>query len=134
MDNSNTEIKQTKRSPIPNAKPFVKGDPRINRKGRPKTFDELRKLAQEIAHQKKEGSDNRTIAEWILEKMAKDPRLMTTFLEIAFGKVPNINQITGVDGGAIASNVHVNFSALSDGDLKTLLDIESKAVVDAPTE
>ena len=32
-------------------KPFVKGDPRINRKGRPKSFDALRSLAQEIAHE-----------------------------------------------------------------------------------
>jgi len=27
-------------NPIPNSKPFVKGDPRINRGGRPRTFDE----------------------------------------------------------------------------------------------
>ena len=30
---------------------FVKGDPRINRNGRPKSFDALRALAQEIAHE-----------------------------------------------------------------------------------
>ena len=29
--------------------PFVKGDPRINRTGRPKTFREFRRLAQQIA-------------------------------------------------------------------------------------
>jgi hypothetical protein len=32
------------------SKPFAKGDKRINRKGRPKTFDALRQLAQTIAH------------------------------------------------------------------------------------
>lgn len=38
---------------------FVKSDPRINRKGRPKSFDGLRALAQEIAHEvaKYVGSD-----------------------------------------------------------------------------
>ncbi len=30
---------------------FTKGDPRINRNGRPKSFDALRALAQEIAHE-----------------------------------------------------------------------------------
>ena len=31
--------------------PFVKGDPRINRNGRPKNFDELRALVQEIGEE-----------------------------------------------------------------------------------
>lgn len=34
---------------LANLRPFVKGDPRINRMGRPKTHDELRALIQDIA-------------------------------------------------------------------------------------
>lgn len=34
---------------IQDLKPFTKNDPRINRNGRPKTFDKLRNLALEIA-------------------------------------------------------------------------------------
>jgi len=32
-------------------KGFVKGDPRINRKGRPRSFDAFRELAQAISHE-----------------------------------------------------------------------------------
>jgi len=80
-------------------KPFVKGDPRINRKGRPRSFDALRALAQEIAHEtvKNHGVDlvidGRvvTVAEAILRQWAKssNPQLVKSFIEIAFGKVPN---------------------------------------------
>jgi hypothetical protein len=75
---------------------FTKGDPRINRKGRPKTFDKLRALAQAIATedggQDKDGN-TLTNVEFILRKMMKDdPKL---FVEIAYGKVPVENIISG---------------------------------------
>lgn len=75
---------------------FTKGDSRINRKGKPKTFDKLRALAQAIATedggQDKDGNVL-TNVEFILRKMMKDdPKL---FVEIAYGKVPVENIISG---------------------------------------
>ena len=83
-------------------KGFVKGDKRINRKGRPKTFDALRALAQEIAHEvivQKDGTQL-TVTQGILRKWAgsNDPRLQIQFMDIAFGKVPAPVEISGKDG------------------------------------
>lgn len=92
-----------------NLKPFKKGDARINRKGRPKSFDALRALAQEIAHETAQagGADvvinghRVTVAEAIMRTWAqsKNPQLVKAFIEIAFGKVPdnlNVEQVLKV--------------------------------------
>lgn len=81
-----------------NLKPFVKGDPRINRKGRPKSFKALRELAQEVAHEKVKSGGNTvvidghsvTVAEAIIRQWAgsKNPQLQKAFIEIAYGKTP----------------------------------------------
>jgi hypothetical protein len=92
-------------------KGFVKGDPRINRKGRPKDFDKLRELAKAISHEvaTKEGKQIivndkiATVAEIILRQWAqsKDPRLQMAFVEFAYGKPPVRTELTGKDGEKI---------------------------------
>lgn len=92
-------------------KPFVKGDPRINRKGRPKSFDALRELAQEIAHEVAQSGGQDLIidghkvtnAEAVLRKwlVSGNPQLQRAFMEIAFGKVPDVTQVSGPDNGPI---------------------------------
>ena len=89
---------------------FKKGDPRINRKGRPKSFDKLRELAQQIAHEtaQKGGAPLvieghiATVAEAILRQWIQsgNPQLQRAFMEIAFGKVPENIDLTS-DGKAI---------------------------------
>jgi hypothetical protein len=90
-------------------KPFKKGDARINRKGRPKSFDALRDLAQEIAHEEAQSKGETvvingkkvTVAEVILRQWAQSPKMQQHFMEIAFGKVPNVNELTGKGGEPI---------------------------------
>lgn len=86
---------------------FIKGDPRINRKGRPKSFDALRTLAQQIAHEQakdKTGAPivvngrGATVAEVILRQWAGDRKMQQLFIEVAFGKVPIRQEVTGADG------------------------------------
>jgi len=106
MDSSNTAPKQQ-----PPGTPFVKGDPRINRNGRPKSFDALRLLAQEIAHEKAKAGGNTviidghavTVAEAIMRQWAqsKNPVLQQRFIEVAFGKVPQPVEVGGTGGGPV---------------------------------
>jgi hypothetical protein len=113
-DGSNTTQQQPKPGGA-TGKGFVKGDPRINRKGRPKSFDALRSLAQEIAHEAaKQGNqpvviDGHvvTVTEAIMRQwaMSKDPRLQQKFIEVAYGQVPSVTRLEGQDGGPMVIKV-----------------------------
>ena len=108
------EVSNTDANRVPGG-PFRKGDPRINRKGRPKSFDALRSLAQEIAHEAaKQGNqpvviDGHvvTVTEAIMRQwaMSKDPRLQQKFIEVAYGQVPSVTRLEGQDGGPMVIKV-----------------------------
>lgn len=113
----------------PKDKQFVKGDSRINRKGRPKSFDALRALTQQIACEDIVGSDGttRTAVEIIMRKMAtENPE---RFLEIGFGKVPTPIEHTGKDGGPIETkrNVNVEIGKLTTEQIEQLIAIAESA-------
>lgn len=106
-------------SPATRLKP---GDPRINRKGRPKSFDAFRELAQQIAHEEAQSRDATTgelvpvviagrkvtTAELVLRKwfQSKDARLQMHVMEVAFGKVPQTLEVGGPDGGPIVIEIN----------------------------
>ena len=114
MSNDMAEVSNTDANRVPGG-PFRKGDPRINRKGRPKSFDALRSLAQEIAHEAaKQGNqpvviDGHvvTVTEAIMRQwaMSKDPRLQQKFVEVAYGQVPSVTRLEGQDGGPMVIKV-----------------------------
>ena len=80
-------------NPIPNSKPFVKGDPRINRGGRPKSFDAARALVLQLGNEVLEGKDGAKftrfqliIRDWLASGNFQKQKAA---LELAFGKVPD---------------------------------------------
>lgn len=77
-------------------RPFVKGDPRCHRKGRPRSFDALRKLAVQIGREIDPDKDI-SVVEGILRDWAKgNYNEQKSLLEIAYGKVPDKIEVEGV--------------------------------------
>jgi hypothetical protein len=74
---------------------FIRGDPRINKKGRPRSFDQIRKLAELVAAEQDESGVNRALE--ILRDWAKSKEVakQAKFMEYAFGKVPDQIGING---------------------------------------
>ena len=82
-------------------KGFVKGDARINRHGRPAGFDAARQMALAIACEDVTLSNGRKMSaiEAMLRSWArsKDHMLQLKFVEIAYGKVPDRIEATGLE-------------------------------------
>jgi hypothetical protein len=101
----------------PNKGQFIKGDPRINRKGRPKSFDALRELAQQIANEPIVSADGQTKmsrVEMVMRSWAlsKNYQLQKAFIEIAYGKVPDNLDITSKGEQIQFVNVGVDLEKL----------------------
>ena len=77
--------------------PFVKGDKRINRKGRITNFAQLRKLAIEIGNEAidEEGAITRFKALLRVMSSSRNPADRKTYLEYAVGKVKDTVEIEG---------------------------------------
>jgi hypothetical protein len=105
-------------------KGFVKGDKRINRLGRPKSFDQLRKLAQSIANEVVETKQGEkiTVVDAIMRTWAqsKDPRLVQAFVAYAYGKPPDNVEVSGPNGGPIET--------------KDITDVVAKLLPDTPQD
>jgi hypothetical protein len=79
---------------IENLKPFVKNDPRINRKGTPKNFKQLRRLVVDLASEETKEDATRIVN--MLRKMfdSDNPSDKALLLKYGFGNVPDETDIT----------------------------------------
>jgi hypothetical protein len=91
---------------------FVKGDPRINRHGRPRSFDAVRAIFQAVSHEQiKDKSGNTfSVIEAIARKWAtsSEPTLQKAFVEYCYGKVPDKLEHDGTISGPIVILRHAH--------------------------
>jgi hypothetical protein len=88
---------------------FVPGDKRINRKGRPKSFAQLReRVLAFLAEQDDEASGTR-LEEILRELSQKDPKIL---LEYGFGKVPSAVEVSGDCTGPMIQVVAIDASKI----------------------
>jgi hypothetical protein len=88
-----------------NLRPFVKGDPRINRKGRPKTIPKLHDIFKEVLGGLMEDGQDSGIAQVIknIFEQAKDRKnrravnAAALLLDRLYGKAPQTIEIKGED-------------------------------------
>lgn len=111
QSSSNTAREQRQTPP---GKPFVKGDPRINRKGRPKSADALKELIQSILHEAATNAAGEKIIidghaatnlEIIIRSMMRNPRHVEMLLDRAYGRVPQALHHEGEGGGKLVIEV-----------------------------
>jgi hypothetical protein len=81
--------------------PFKKGgDPRRNTRGRPKNFDELRRLSQRIGAEETTDSKGNVMTriELVLRRLAdsSDPHALRIFLEYGFGRPVDRVEVDGL--------------------------------------
>jgi hypothetical protein len=102
-------------------RPFVKGDARINRKGRPRKIDDYRALVQSILNEAatdKAGNaltangHAMTVIEAMTRQMiqSKNPRMAQIILEYAYGKVPAPVELSGPDGGPVLTEIVIRYA------------------------
>lgn len=104
-----------------NLKPFKKGDPRINRKGKPKNIPGLRDLVLSILHEvatDKNGQplviDGHTatvieakVRQLIQSRNTQDTRIV---FDYAFGKLVDKVELTGTNGGPVATEIIIKYA------------------------
>jgi hypothetical protein len=100
---------------------FVKGDKRINRSGRPQSFEQFRKLVQRVLSENvTSAGEAMTAAEAMVRHAvrSKDPALHRLAFEYAFGKVPDKLETTGLENRTqlILHYAHERRDALTDVD------------------
>jgi len=95
----------TNKGRIENLKPFVKGDARINRAGRPKDFEALRKLVQSVGNEIAVDAQGNPILnpatgapytriELAVRGMMSNPKQLKTLLAYGYGTPPTNVDVT----------------------------------------